>query len=632
MSSRILRVESLERRDTPATVGNPWADSTALTLSFADDGIEIGDLKSLLSKTMNKAGNDEVWQREILRAFQTWAVQTNANIAVVDDEKLAFGTPGERQGDLRFGDIRIGAAPISNDSLANAVPPDAGIGTWSGDVVFNSRKKFAIDPTSPNVGYDLYTTTLHEAGHVFGLDHSSDPDSALGEEYAGTMGGLSANDIANLRAIYGNRTTDRYEGSSGNETFETATVLSREPYQVLTADLTTIGDRDVFTFVVPAGADKASITLGTAGISSVIASIEVYDADGRLIERSRPTDPLEPKDISLDFEKLKKEVRYYARVSSPSSDAFAIGRYVLTLNLDDTKVGTGSKAIEDRGTNETTATASTMPVSRGGNNDRFGISAKLEGKSDVDVYRLSAPTIASGEALELEVRNLKGDRPAPEIRVYDNTGTRLAVQVLESNGSKMTYQVLGITRGATYFVEVRSPDRVDASGDYRLQANFDDAVSTGLSQLDSGSLSSVASEVSGTLVLDSARLVQFSLVVDKVPFGATVALQVIDSRGDVLGEWFVNPLTGQVNGSIFLNSGTYSVVASMETKKGQAVPTLRYWLFGGVSSDPIGPVAPGTGTLPTKPGPSVPPPPPPPPTYTYKGSATTVPVGYAYKS
>lgn len=656
--SQNLRIESLERRENPSAattvVGTPWADANALTLSFAPDNTPLGGDKSKLFEAMKSTGKGDAWQLEVLRAFQTWAAQTNANVAVVPDGGEAFGVVGDRQGDNRFGDIRIGAAALSTDSLANAVPSNPAVGTWSGDVVFNTQKAFAVNPANPTRGYDVYTTALHEAGHVFGLDHSADPASAMTEGYTGVKAGLTAADIAGGQAAYGVRSADRYEGATGNDTFATATALPPNLYQVLTGDLTRVGDADVFSFTLPAGANKPTVTLRTAGISSAVATIEVYDSTGNLVAKSGPTDPLRAKDFTLTLSNAKADTRYFARVSSPSTDVFAVGRYLLTLNLDSVKVNGSQKAVEDRGTNETLAAASDMPNWSAEKHDRFRVTGKLEGKADVDAYRLTAPVVPAADALQIEVRNLRSNRTAPDVKVYDGNGNPLVVQVLESGNSKTTLQMLGMSRGATYFVVVRSPDGTDASGDYQLNVSFTAPVVRGLTQLDSGVLNSYVTEAEGRLVLENARLVQLSLNVSAASLAdSVVTLQVFrvnentsggggddddddDDGGssDLVGEWAVNPLTGQVNGAVLLPAGEYQVVVSVASKKGQSAPTVRYWLFGAVSSDPIGPTAPTTGTLPGTTSPPTSPPPPPPPSYTYTGGTTptTTTVGYGYKS
>jgi hypothetical protein len=449
----------------------------------------------------------------------------------------------------------------------------------------------------------------------------------MSERYTGVKKGPTAADVASLQQVYGVRLPDQFEGATGNGTFATATALPSELYQVVTADLTAAGDADVFAFTVPAGSKRGTVTLRTAGVSSVAAGIEVFDSTGRLVKRLAPTDPLNPKDLTLPLPDAKVSTRYYARVSSPETDVFAVGRYALTFNLDAVKASGTAAVLLDLGTNDTLLTSDLLPPLSSASDSRFRVNAKLEGKGDVDTYRLTAPVVPTADALQIEVRNLKGDRIAPDVRVFDAAGNPLLVQVLESTTFKTTLQVLGISRGETYFISVRSPEGKDASGDYRLNADFTAPVVRGLTQLDSGVLSPYVTEAEGRLVLDAARLVQLSLNVSTAtPDAATVVLQVLDARGRLIDEWEVNPLTGQANGSVLLEAGTYQIVVAVRAEKGQTPPTVRYWLFGAVSSNPIGPTAPTTGTLPTSP----PPPPPPPPTYV--GSSKPVPVGYGYKS
>src|SRR5436305_7848439 len=98
-----LRVEALEGRDVPAATGFPWGNAGHLTLSFATDRTDVAGQFSSLSTTF---ANSPDYQREILRAFQTWAVNANINVAVQADSGDPLGTAGARQGDARFGDVR----------------------------------------------------------------------------------------------------------------------------------------------------------------------------------------------------------------------------------------------------------------------------------------------------------------------------------------------------------------------------------------------------------------------------------------------------------------------------------------------------------------------------------------------
>src|SRR5262249_3673532 len=145
------------------------------------------------------------------------------NLSVMSDGGQTFGTPGQVQGDARFGDIRLGAVPLSNNVLGVASPYEAAAGTWAGDVKLNTRYNFGINGSGK---YDLFTVLLHEAGHVFGFGDSTDPTSVMYEDYTGPRTGLSAGDIASLQGLYGARSPDDFEGTTGNSTLGTATPLN----------------------------------------------------------------------------------------------------------------------------------------------------------------------------------------------------------------------------------------------------------------------------------------------------------------------------------------------------------------------------------------------------------------------
>src|SRR5947208_3118526 len=133
-----LHAEQLEGRDVPATFGTPWPDPSHLTASFAPDGTAADGTPSALFQAFHAAMPAANWQLEILKALQTWAVQTPINIGIVADGGQAIGSGGAIQGDSRFGDIRLYGRPLAPDVAALNSPYDPDAGTRSGDIQFNT--------------------------------------------------------------------------------------------------------------------------------------------------------------------------------------------------------------------------------------------------------------------------------------------------------------------------------------------------------------------------------------------------------------------------------------------------------------------------------------------------------------
>jgi hypothetical protein len=201
--TRRLAVEQLEDRSLLSGAGAVWPDAQALTISFAPDGTSVSGTSSDLFATLSAKASTVTWETEILRAFRTWAGSADINLTLVTDNGAPFGTAGAPQGDPRFGDIRIGAAPLGSADAATTQPFSYTGSTWSGDVLLNSSMDFSV-AGGPGV-YDLFTVVMHEAGHSFGLDDNLDPTSVMYDTYSGPRTGLSAGDVQSIQALYGPR-------------------------------------------------------------------------------------------------------------------------------------------------------------------------------------------------------------------------------------------------------------------------------------------------------------------------------------------------------------------------------------------------------------------------------------------
>lgn len=184
--------------------GLPWLMAPDLTISFAPDGTDVAGYTSSLHETLNPVATTSAWQETFVNAFRTWAQHIGTAVNVVADGGNPFGAPGLTQGDPKFGDVRIAAVPLQSDVIAISIPHnDLVSGTWAGDILLNSNASLdSID--------ELFSVALHEAGHVFGLGHSTDARSVMHRHGISTVLTPTADDIAALQQLYGR--TENFDG------------------------------------------------------------------------------------------------------------------------------------------------------------------------------------------------------------------------------------------------------------------------------------------------------------------------------------------------------------------------------------------------------------------------------------
>src|SRR4051812_16493321 len=180
LKSRPWALMRLEDRVVPATSGITWPDAAHLTLSFVPDGAQVGAYTSSLFATLNKVAPTATWEREIVRAFQTWVINANLNIGIVADYGAGVGSAGAVQGDPRYGDVRVAAAALPPSTVMTNTPFVWSGSTWAGTVLINSNYVFSVAQGQVGAAYDLFSCILNEAGNVFGvLDSQTDTASGV---------------------------------------------------------------------------------------------------------------------------------------------------------------------------------------------------------------------------------------------------------------------------------------------------------------------------------------------------------------------------------------------------------------------------------------------------------------------
>jgi hypothetical protein len=613
-------IEPLEERAVPATFGVPWQDANNLTLSFAPDGTSIAGHTSSLFQVMNAQEPTAVWEQAILQAFQTWAVNANINIGLVSDSGDPFGVAGLSQHDPRFGDIRIGAQPMAPDALSVSVPNDPTLSsTWTGDVLINSNDLFG------GSNLDVFSVLLHEAGHVFGIGDSMDPNSPMFSQYTGAQT-LTSQDIANLQALYGVRAPDSHEGSSGNDTMNKATQIQPPGNYTGATPLVVYGDVgsnkdvDFYAFRPPSNyRGPVTFQLQSAGISLLTPHLTVLDAKGNVLGDAQATSGFGDV-VTVHLNQSDPNATYYLEVRGATQDVFGIGSYGLAVTCDAANMVSPStldtvmrgpyqalspndlysllsnpgQVLFNNGHHDGSA-VQLAPTPGYALNTHYEAVGSISTASDVNMYRIQNPNTQSGQSLVLTatVRALSPNGTLPRVAILDGNLNPVSSQILANGDGTFTVQAAGLKSRGNFFLQVIPNDSSGVSvGNYSLDAEFGTAAAD-LSTFASNSLNTSTTQQSYNLYVGETQLMQIVLSAGAVgaPTGTAMQMTVTDSTGKV-----VYSLTAQAGDTVsgpalFLTPGAYTIRFSLLGATGGVVSPVGYSLLGEGISDPIGPVS-----------------------------------------
>jgi hypothetical protein len=575
----VLELELLEDRVVPYSVsGNVWPQPNLITISFMPDGTPLSSAigstitSNLFSAFNAKFGSTAAWENQILKAAQVWAQQTNINFAVVSDSGAPSGSGSYEQGNISFGDIRIGGYVFGNSSLATTyMPPSVNNYSLAGDITFNTGQSFHVGST-----YDLFTVATHEFGHALGLQHSSSGNSSIMyPSYTGAKNGLSNDDIAGIRNIYSSnaaRTPDAYDAGTGNNTQATATNIASFinttslTAQVGNLDITTTSDVDYYTFTAPTGTSKTmKVQVQSKGLSLLSPSVTVYSSTGSTLGSASGLNQYGTT-LTVSVSNVSAGQKFYVKVQGADNTAFSTGAYALALNF-----GTGTTPVV---ASPNTLTLNGTPVSGGG--------GAADGSGAGDTYLNNVPTItgitpdtgsSSNDAIT-NARNISLLGQAPEgntVQVFllanDGSGTTtLLGSVVAGNNNTWTFDYTGTTLsdGSYNFVA----DALDNLGNV---SPYSSPLTTVIDT------TPPASPVIGGITPDTGASSTDGLTNATQPtvYGtaeANSSVQILRNGGnaatvqaDSLGNWSYKP-----NGS--LSDGTYSFTATATDVAGNTGP------------------------------------------------------------
>lgn len=611
--------------------GLPLTNDAYLTLSFADDGVSVTGQANALAAKFNSIAPEGIWKETILRAFQTWALRTNADIGAVDDGGQPFGTPGASRGDSRFGDIRIAAIAMDPAIGAVSVPVNGLVGgSWLGDVVFNTNFAFqSVD--------DIFAIALHEAGNVFGLEDNNDSNSPLHTGTIPTATEPTAADTTLLQALYGTRIADGNEssGEGGNSTFDnnsfvnattlkinqsTSSVEGTAP-SLAFGDVTTATDVDFFRVETPGDyTGSTTVRLRTRGISQLVPKLTIFDGAQHVIDMLVATAPV-TDDLLITLPTTASHEVFFVSVEAADTDLFAVGGYMLTVEFDDLNQaslsvlekysssalrklnqdelsklfdGDSDDFFNDDAHEDDDGVAATDLISEQqfAAANRFEAMGSIVDSNDADYYRILAPEDMLGQfdTLVVSIRSLDAGRLVPKLTVSDRDLDPIPVTILANGGGELVVQISGIQPDRSYFLKVEAENLAGPfnTGNYQLTASFI-AAPAAFQTFAVGTLDAGTGQNVHTLYVAQPQLFHFLLQADAAAIARpqAVVATIRNEAGQIVNRFAVAPGETRSAGAVLLVPGTYSLSISVASLTSDITTPFGYQLTGSAISDPF---------------------------------------------
>ena len=199
-----------------------------------------------------------------------------------------------------------------------------------------------------------------------------------------------------------------------------------------------------------------NVHLGTAGLSCLVAGLQVYNAAGNLVGSATASDPLHG-DLTVQtggglLTQLLGGVTYYVRVAS-TSGTFGVGSYNLTASF---KLSDGTilapivnPLLTTVGHTLETATQLPSRLVNGQKPDaRFDYTAKasINKSGEVDYYKVVAPS-ATGQKMNVLVWALPSSNLLPRVDVFDADGNTVKSTLLANENGNFSVEVPNVSAG-----------------------------------------------------------------------------------------------------------------------------------------------------------------------------------------
>lgn len=550
MPPRRHTLERLESRTLLDAHGVLWGADARLSLSFVPDGTNVGEERSDLFEAFESLGSELEWQEAILRGFQTWARHTNADIAVVEDEGQPLGIAGATVGDERFGDIRIAAIPLEEGLFATSVPTnELADGTWVGDVLFNSNAEIqSLD--------DLFAIAVHEAGHVFGLDHNDQDQSPLHVHGIPASTAPTPDDIEALQAIFGTRLQD--EDEEEDEEAEETPVIEIDAVQEGTApgfafgDIHAQDDIDLYAIELPDSEDIEDLDLAldhlvvrlvTDEISLLQAHLTLETLDGESIGVASTE---EDGTLRIDLQSPEAGEPLNVRVRSLQQEPYDVGAYTVVVEFPDSNrvhpddvralARTRLRTVDqedllrffadlfdeddddellfddDMGSDDIEGQEVELPEDIGfAAGTRFVSRNALARTDDVDRHTVTVP---ESEDLSVATITLSSLTNGLRLRavIEDELGDPVATHPIIHNPSSQIVQIPGVDAGDNLVIEIqRHPESQRMAGNYELMVRFGATATSASMPVQTVTLSEELSTFSHHLRVNRTQLFQIGI-------------------------------------------------------------------------------------------------------------------------